>query len=217
MPGDPARRRYGTKRRLILGLVAAAIVPCLLGVDRPLALWVDRHITGSALYIAAAALLRPLDGLLIAGLFLLLTAGAWTLAGAHTPAWVSRFIVADLAAILALILTVVLKLAIGRTQVYPAFLREGTYGFHPFGGYPVFAAFPSATMSVSSAFLACLGLRRPPGRTVAGLVLVLLAAALLATSSHWSSDIVAGLWLGLVIGEAVRVARSRQKPRDGPP
>lgn len=216
-PGGLARHRYDLSAGLTFVLVATAVAGCVLWIDRPLALWADGHVTGTAAYALAGALLRPLDAVGITGFLLLLVAAAWTRASAPSPTWVRRFLVAALAAILSLVVTVVLKLAIGRTQVYPTFLQQGRHAFRPFGGYPAYAAFPSATMSTAGAFLAGLGIRGRPGHAAAALVLAVLALALLATSSHWASDILAGLYLGLLVGSAVRrYAERRPAPAPAP-
>jgi len=130
------------------------------------------------------------------------------LAGGHQPAEPTKRSGAPInccqrPAALSLAATVVLKFMIGRSQVYPPFLRDGIYTFLLVHGRPDYGAFPSATMAGASALIIGLHLRTAAERVTLVVVTSLLTAALLVTNGHWMSDIIGGVCLGLVIGRAV--------------
>ena len=97
----------------------------------------------------------------------------------------------------------VLKLAIGRSQVFPPFLHDHVYALRPFAGSKDFMAFPSATMAGVAGLISGYGVHRRSGRIAAALVLLVLGAAILVAAGHWLSDIIGGTYLGLVSGAAV--------------
>lgn len=175
---------------------------CILLFDRPLAVWLDTRFRGTPAFAISLAILWPLDGLLLAGAVLLVLALLWR-RFFRAPHWVNRLIVGGAAAAVALLGSLVLKVAIGRSQVVPPFLQDHVYGFRPFAGTRNFMAFPSATMAGVSAFLVSVGIGRPYQRAAAAAILVTLAVALVLTSSHWLSDTIGGAYFGLVSGAAV--------------
>ena len=192
----------GTLGRLVvLATVSAAVALCILFVDRPLALWLDARSYGTTAFAIGAFVLRPLDSLLIAGAVLLVLAVVWRRRGA--PDWLNRLIVGGTGAAVALLGVLVLKVAIGRSQVYPPFLQDHIYGFRPFAGSKNFMAFPSATMAVIGAFGVGVGVHRRSQRAAAAVILITLAVALVVTGSHWLSDIIGGTYFGVVTGDAV--------------
>jgi membrane-associated phospholipid phosphatase len=184
-------------------------------VDRPLALWVDEHFRGTAAYRASDLMFRTLDGLAVVGLVLFIAASAVTLMQPRVPDWITRFAWAGAAGVATLTVTMLLKVTFGRSQVYPPFLKQHIYTFHLFGGSKDYDAFPSATMSVVSAFLTGLVLERASQRVIAALVLVGLAVALLVVNGHWLADIIGGAYVGIVVGTLTfqrRPARVAETP-----
>ena len=193
-----------TAYRRFDGLIAvgAAVAACVLLVDRPLALWLNARFFGSKTFAISSSILRPLDTLMIVGAVLLVVLFVSSRFYA-APAWVNRLVAGVAGAALALLAAEALKVAIGRSQVFPPFLRDHVYGFRPFAGVKDFTAFPSATMAGAGALIGGIGVNRLYERAAAAAVLIVLAAALLVTSSHWLSDIIGGTYLGLVSGAAV--------------
>ena len=190
------------RRLACLVAVTATVVLCVLLVDRPVALWVDAHLYGTTVFAIALAILRPLDGLLLAAAVLLVVAVIWRrLSGA--PPWLNRLITGGAGAAAALLAALALKVAIGRSQVYPPFLHDHVYGFQPFAASTDFMAFPSATMAGAAGLIAGLGVSRALRRVVAAVVLIALAAAIVITAGHWLSDVIGGTYLGLVTGATV--------------
>jgi membrane-associated phospholipid phosphatase len=109
-----------------------------------------------------------------------------------------------------------LKVAIGRSQVYPPFLQRHIYEFRLFAGSRNFMAFPSATMAVIGAFVVGVGVRRRSQRAAAAVILIIVAVALLVTGSHWLSDIIGGRYFGVVTGDAIVWRLRRGLLSDGP-
>jgi len=203
----------GTQGRFVgLAAVSAAVALCILLVDRPLALWLDARCYGTTAFAIGAFILRLLDSLLIAGAVFLVVAAVWRRLDS-APEWVNRLVVAGACAAVALAGALLLKVAIGRSQVYPTFLRNHIYGFQLFAGKD-FMAFPSATMAACAAFAAGVGVRRWSHRAAAALILILLAVSLVVTGSHWLSDIIGGTYFGLVSGSSVARRLRRRQDRE---
>ena len=188
-------------RRRFLGLTAVSTVAalCSLLVDRPLASWIDARLYGTTAFDVGAFILGASDPLAVAGLVLFVVALVWRRL-LPAPDWVHRFVIAGFGAAAALAIALVLKVAIGRSQVYPAFLQNHTYGLRPFAGSMDFMAFPSATMAAVGGFSAGLGIQSRSRRLAVAVVLVAIAAALAITRSHWLSDLIGGTYIGVVSG-----------------
>ena len=138
------------------------------------------------------AQLSPLRGWLLA-------AGILALFGRSPAAWTRIPVLAAWSVAWALPAAVALKHAIGRSwaELYAA---RGVYGFHPLHGGSGYEAFPSGTTTVAGAVLAVLWIRVPRLRAACVLLLAAISGALVATNSHWVSDVVAGSFLGAAIG-----------------
>jgi membrane-associated phospholipid phosphatase len=191
-----------------LAAVSVAVALCMLLVDRPLALWLNTRFYGTAAFTIGAIILQFLERLLIAGAVFLVVAVGWRrLYGA--PEWVNRLVVGGAGAAVALLGALVLKVAIGRSQVYPPFLQDHIYGFRLFAGSENFMAFPSATMAGVGAFVVGVGVHRRSQRAAAAVILITLAVALIVTGSHWLSDIIGGTYVGVISGAAVARRLSR--------
>jgi hypothetical protein len=179
------------------------IALCMMAVDRPVASWSNAVLLHTPVARVGELLLWPIHPFMFAAAALAVAALIRRSRG-PVPPWTGRFLGGALAATLALLVTIVVKLLVGRSQVFPPFLRDGVYTFHLLRGARDFTAFPSATMAGFGAFLFGIGARGVRGRFVSALVLGVLAAALIATNGHWLSDIIAGTYAGAVIGVIVR-------------
>ena len=187
----------------VVAVIGLVLVLCALLVDRPLALWLHSHFHGSSLESGANEAFRRVDQLLPAAGVLVLLLGAWFTIAKSAPGWLRHVVSGGLAAALSLGAAIVLKFMIGRSQVYPPFLRDGIYTFSLLHGRPDYGAFPSATMAVASALIVGLHLRTTAERAALVIATGVLTAALLVTNGHWLSDIIGGVCLGLVIGGLV--------------
>src|SRR5262249_45380074 len=117
------------------------------------------------------------------------------------------------AGLLALVVAESLKFLIGRTPVFPDFLLTGTTGLHPFHQ----GNFPSATTAIVAAITTVSWQRRPRGRPLFTAIFLAAPLMLLITNSHWLSDVIAGGWLGAVLGgTALRVSLLRSSPTESP-
>jgi membrane-associated phospholipid phosphatase len=181
-------------------LLLVLVIICIAFVDRWAASWFDAQFRGSHLYAAADVMFRMLDRFLPFGGALLLVALVWKRWKAHSVPWLDHLVSGGVAAAVTLGITLALKLTTGRSQVDPEFLRQHIYTFHPLSASAHYGSFPSATMSGVSAFVTGLGLSRPTTRIVLAGVVILITLALLVTNGHWVSDIIAGTYLGVLIG-----------------
>jgi hypothetical protein len=193
-----------------LAVVSAAVALCALLIDRPLALWIDAQFRGTTAVTVSAFILRPLDSLLFFGMLLLVIATVWRQRGSP-PALVCRFVAGGAGAAVALLGALILKVALGRSQVFPPFLQDHIYGLRPFAATESFMAFPSATMAGVGAFIGGLDGARRHQRAAGAAILTTLAVALVVTSSHWLSDIIAGTYFGLFTGAGVARRLHRDK------
>lgn len=178
----------------------AGIALCLAYVDRPLARAVA-HLPALRL-VPGTAILEPLRFVLVAAVLFLAFAGAWVVDRRPLAAWARLPLQCSEAAVLALMAAVILKFAIGRSQL-ALYVPGGVYAFRPFARDAAYAAFPSATMAVAAAILRVFWAHHPWARSVAVAMLIVLSVSIVLTAGHWLGDIVAGVCLGLFIGRKV--------------
>ena len=137
-------------------------------------------------------------------LVIVITAGSWTgrlyLAAKHVNGPISNFLEhIGLAVPAAFISKHFLKQLFGRMNTRMWILHPDRFGFHWFQGGGDFSSFPSGHMAVFTALMLGIGRYSPRLRPACAAVLFVLAAALIVTEYHFFSDIVAGVYLGLVI------------------
>jgi membrane-associated phospholipid phosphatase len=215
-PGPPNLTRRPV---LWISLSAACILSillCITCIDLPLADCAHAAF-GTGLFKVAIAILTALRAMLVPMALFAVGCGAWRLAGRRLPAWARPFVKAVLAAAVAVIITLALKVAIGRSQPYPHYTSNHIHEFRPFWADRSYRAFPSGTMAVASAFLAVLCLKSAGRRWFAGTVLILIAACVVITNGHWLADILGGFYLGTIMGWLIlrgyhRVTAPQQSP-----
>jgi hypothetical protein len=190
------------KRRSWLMLEGACVVGgvalAAAQLDRPLALFMEYAFGGTQVEAAINAGL----GLLLPTTFVAAILAAIAVARRdhlRPRRWLERYLNSALSTGAAVLVAVALKHAIGRSQVDPGFLMNHVYTVRPFSASQAFAAFPSATMAGVSA--AVFGARVPAW--LSGAIIVMIAAALIATNSHWLSDLIGGLYVGHLASRAV--------------
>jgi membrane-associated phospholipid phosphatase len=99
-----------------------------------------------------------------------------------------------------------LKFAFGRTwpetwvRNNPSFIRDGVYGFNPFHGGPGFAAFPSGHTAAVCAVMSVLWICYPKYRAAYAICIAAVAVGLMGANFHFLGDIIAGAFLGTLIG-----------------
>ena len=198
----PARSVWaGTPVRAAAALFFCAL--CVAFVDRPVADFAHARLHGSATEGVAIAILRTMDPILaLLGLTALVLLVRMMSRRSRGKAERLAFAGSG-AVVIAVALALVLKYLIGRSQLYPPYLLDHVYQFHPLRGGSNYMAFPSATMAGSAALLGVLWPRWPRLGAPGVAILLLIAACLVVTSSHWIADIVAGAALGALVGGRV--------------
>jgi hypothetical protein len=212
---EPRSRSSVSVRPFVAAAALLSILACIAWVDRPVATFAHDQFADTRLFAIAGGVFRP-SRIVLALIALFLAGGAaWSLSGRKLPFRGRPLFVAALAGTAALGVALVLKYAIGRSQIYPLYLTSHIHEFRPFRGDPWYAAFPSATIAVASALVAALSLESTRRRFAGGAVLMLLAVCLVITNSHWVADILGGLYLGVLIGRvvALRLHRPRAAAR----
>jgi membrane-associated phospholipid phosphatase len=100
---------------------------------------------------------------------------------------------------LAFILKHLLKPLFGQLETRFWLLHPDQYGFHWLQGGENFSGFPSGHMAVFTALMLGTGRYFPFLRPAWAWLLFLLALALVVTQYHFFSDIVAGVYLGILV------------------
>jgi len=100
---------------------------------------------------------------------------------------------------LAFIFKYFLKRLFGQTETRIWLLHPDQFGFHWFQGGGDFSGFPSGHMAVFTALMLGICHYFPRLRPVCAGLLFFLALALVITQYHFFSDIVAGVYLGLLV------------------
>lgn len=173
-----------------------AVMLCLLFIDGPVAtaIW---NMTSA--YPGLTKRFNGLPNLLTAAVLLCTTALWLVYALVHRSKIMASFLrLAATAVPLAFIMKIVLQHAFGHTSVR-MWLQEGLpIAFRPF--HPIrTGGFPSGHSLVLAAFLTAVWLYFPRLRIPAAVLMCGLAAGLLVTSYHFVSDIVAGIWCGILL------------------
>ena len=131
------------------------------------------------------------------------------LRGRRLTGWMLQLVSATAAGIAALIVAELLKMALGRTPVYPTFLVDHVSALRPL--HP--GNFPSGTTASVTATMTVAWANWPSGRLVWGSVGILTPIMILMTNSHWLSDVIAGAFLGWVFGIIVPGIILRRLPQ----
>jgi membrane-associated phospholipid phosphatase len=179
------------------------VVLCVIYADRPVANFAHRHLFRTPLFAVATGVFRPLQIVTAAGLLIVAGSGLGILVRRRAVDRLRVPLECAAAATFALPIALLLKFAIGRSQVYPVYLADHIYEFRPFHGGTNYEAFPSATMTVTLAIVGVVWDRLPRLRTACVSFTALLAAALVVTNGHWLGDIAAGTFLGALLGWSV--------------
>jgi len=198
--------RLSRSRRIPPSLLPAlaAVLFSMLFLDRAAALWAyshpwDAHHLAWLTYIVAPIL--PL--------------AATALALGRRRGWHRRpagrvALACALSAALAFLAKELLKFAAGRLspiawiQTSNSWVKFGLFGFAPFHGGGDYASFPSGHMMLLMAVVAVLWRALPRWRGAFALAVLLVAAGLIGAAWHWASDVIAGGYLGALVGTAVR-------------
>ncbi len=214
--------QLGRTRRhpLAWGTVYVALI-CLLAmaiVDRPLAWWFHRHLSGNweGFFRIVTNLGRAEFYLIPAGLLWL----GFTVAARRTLfpeqrrrwralAWKPGFLF--LAMALSGVAGTLIKIAVGRARPRVLF-ENGSYGLHPFVHDWSLNSFPSGHSQAAWAAMMALVVLVPRYNALWLLVATLVAVSRVALSVHFLSDAMGGSWLGAALTLALaRYLRGQNK------
>ncbi len=81
----------------------------------------------------------------------------------------------------------------------PSFLRDGSYGFHPFHWGVSYSSFPSGHAITITAFATCIWMIYPRLRWIAVTLTLSVLLALLLLYYHFLSDLLAGSYIGIML------------------
>ncbi|HWZ94067.1 MAG TPA: phosphatase PAP2 family protein [Opitutaceae bacterium] len=199
-------------RRLFWGgLLAVVLVGLSIAfVDRPASNWAHDTLRGIVVFPWLSWLVNPvlpvaMVGLSAAGLVL---AGLAAGLGWRPKGWSKTLIACCLAAVFAFALKNALKYVFGRTwpeswiDNNPSWIKDGEFGFHFFHGGTGWGSFPSGHMTLITAPFAVLWQRARRWRWLCVLPILAVAIGLFDADYHFISDMIAGVYLGVVCASA---------------
>jgi membrane-associated phospholipid phosphatase len=169
-------------------------------VDRTVAGFFDTHVRHTELWRYLDRFLRPFLFVLVAALFFLLGAGGWILSGRKLAAWTRTPLLCSWSAMWGLAAETVFKGISGRSWPDPAYVQNHLYGFHFLQGDPRASAFPSGHTIIATAIVTVLWITIPRLRIPSVLLALVIVSVLIVNNFHWISDVIAGAYLGALIG-----------------
>ena len=192
------------KWAMVLLVWLFCITASFLWIDRPVALFVHNELAGHrAIFDLAASLPKLLGPLVVACTILV---GVWVLAGRHMTKIQTVVVISATSWAVSAVPENWLKLAFGRTwpetwvQDNPSFIRDGVDHFNPFHGGPGFAAFPSGHMVAVCAIMSVYWICWPRLRSISAICIAVAFFGLLGANYHFVSDLLAGAFLGGLVG-----------------
>jgi membrane-associated phospholipid phosphatase len=182
---------------------ALAILACYVFIDRPVALFVSAHKFASHAALKwlteAPPIVQAWSPALIALLLVRRAFGPFR-----------RWEVAALTACLSMLVADQFREGLGyvfgrywpETWIdnNPSFIKDGAYGFHPFHSGSAYGSFPSGHMARTLGFVAVLWIAYPRWRWACAAASAAIAAGLLGMNYHFVSDVIAGSFVGGIVG-----------------
>lgn len=80
------------------------------------------------------------------------------------------------------------------------YVNDGIHMFNPFVAQKAFTAFPSGTMSILIAAVVPVWMHYPASRMPLALLVLIVACVMIQTNTHFISDLIAGAYIGGLIG-----------------
>jgi len=187
--------------------ICAVVVPlCMAFVDRAVAEYADDHVVRSDAGLLVQHALSGLEGLALVALLGLLAEGIRAMAGRPASPKLRTLVLCCWAVLWAVAAEIILKRVFGRGWPDPTYIGEHQYGFHWLRGGQDWESFPSGTAMVAAAIVAVFWSREPRWRArrrvraIGTACVILIAAGLVAVNDHWVSDVIAGAFLGSLLG-----------------
>lgn len=179
---------------------AVTVVLCVAYVDRPVAHFFHQHLRRSASWIWIDCILAPLNLVVPLALLSLAGCGIWAKSGHSPRSWTRTPVLCSWATVWAALATESFKHILGRGSPDPLFVQDHLYGFRFLDGGSHWHSFPSGTAAISTAILVVLWILQPRWRTVGAAIVALLCITVVVTNYHWVGDVIAGVFLGTLIG-----------------
>ena len=187
---------------LTFAAMVILVVVCVAYIDRPTAEFLEKHIRHTDIWVWIRRVLAPFNLVIVAALFFLLGCGLRVISGHRLPSWTQTLMLCSWAAMWALAAETIFKRIFGRAWVDPTYIQDHLYGFHLFHGGTHWESFPSGTASVSSAIVAVLWSEAPRLKIIGAVMVLLLCVWVVINNFHWVSDVIAGAFLGALIGRS---------------
>ncbi|MDR3581153.1 MAG: phosphatase PAP2 family protein [Oryzomonas sp.] len=192
--------RYDSALLIALVPVALTTYYCIGHLDIAVAEFVSRYLYASMGWRQVTSSIP--DTLFI--LIVCVTSGSYSLFryrashyGIDAPAVMYKMLAAASPA--SYIIKSFLKYAFGRINTREWLHTPQAYGFHWFSGAEHHSGFPSGHMLVVTAMVAVVWRFHPRYRPACLVLLSVLALAMIATNYHFVSDVIAGVYVGLVV------------------
>lgn len=181
-------------------LVSLAVCYCISYLDTGLALLVKQHVFRNGLWARSMSSIP--DALFFIVLFVTVTAFVsfrYRVSKATLDATTLTCKLLACVMPLTFVGKTVLKYIFGRINTREWLNAPHEYGFHWFHGGEQYCGFPSGHMAVFTALIAVLWRLHPRYRAAYLAFLLLLASALIVTNYHFLSDVIAGVYVGILI------------------
>jgi membrane-associated phospholipid phosphatase len=192
------------RRSLLAALVCVGLVTvCYLFVDRPVASFVHQHKLASH---AALKWLTYPPPIVQAWTPVVLAVLVVRRAFGTFRRWEVVLVAACVSMILADQFRESLSYAFGRywpetwIDNNPSYIQNGAYGFHPFHAGSAYGSFPSGHMARVLGFAAVVWIAYPRWRWACVIAALATAAGLLGMNYHFVSDVIAGSFVGSIVG-----------------
>lgn len=187
-----------------LALVALAVAVSYLWLDRPLALFA--HSLAPVHKQGLEPVTHIPDPLIPAAVVAFIALGLYALSGRALARFPRAVVLCSLSLTMVEATKDELKFVFGRTwpetwiENNPSFIRDGAYGFNWFHGGASYGSFPSGHMAATCALISVLWICYPRFKPVYAAVVLAVAVGLIGADFHFLSDVIAGSFVGALIG-----------------
>ena len=180
-------------------LFAILIVFSYFLIDRPLAYFFSQHPFATSFSKIIATVFHPNYAVLLTPVLFYCIRFLW-----KKKEWGNILLFFMLSIVVANCLDFLLKYMIGRDRPFLLFTQD-LYGFTPFSSQNVRNSFPSGHATTISAIFFSLACLRPKESWVYLGVTFLLCFTRVILTAHFLSDILGGMWLGMLISQFIYV------------